>query len=41
VKGKGGQVIEKSNKFGIATNRTIQRVDEKCVLEHNLLQPIL
>ncbi len=27
--------------LGITTNQTIQRVVEKCVLEHNLLQPRL
>lgn len=27
--------------FGIATNQTIQRGVEKCVVEHNFLQPRL
>jgi hypothetical protein len=45
---KEGRWKEKEDKslkrvinLGIATNRTIQRVVEKCVLKHNLLQPIL
>lgn len=44
-KGRWKEKEDKSLKrviyLGIATNQTIQRVVEKCVLEHNLLQPIL
>jgi hypothetical protein len=33
--------LKKVINLGVATNQTIQRVVEKCVLEHNLLQPRL